>query len=658
MNTSAQKSTSLTIAPRLQSQFPSPELGETALLLFEIGCLFLLLCVVMLLDNVMGGNEVDVLPLARQYAQPNWMPNDWYLNQPAGYRLLFQIVFGNLAKTSGFLATSALGRLFCYLSLSVGIVFIARKLGIQLLYLIFAIALNLGLHWYRGAMTSVESYFPGIFDQLFTRSIADTLFYGLIVLSLCLLAISFKTPKISRSLAWILLACGLFLAADNRPFSIVANEWYVGGLEAKAVSYALIFPAIALMLHSRYICMSALLGLAASFHVLAGGYAGIVVGAYLLLYKKREFVKGKRLILATLAYLLCAVFAILAVVNQLFSSVPSASLNPSFIYVFIRLPHHLNPAAWPSKWWISLVFYLSISVISLFLIQQASAKVNKLEGSTESQKSQVSATSCSELFKLAMIGMIPFFAGLLVAPFDRTGAYLQYYPFRFGDIFLPFSTCILFAAALQSTVARWRPYGRFPKRFTCFALTGLIVLFLAFETKELKKNVKATLNFPHLPAEKMELYKWISSNTWPAEKFITPPSSLEEFSWVSERSTVVNLKLFPQTKAGIIEWYDRLNDISGGTGRWAETALSAEGSVFGTVSEILVDSYQQLDTAQVEALLKKYQARYWVTPQPAGIDLPIAFENSSYIIYRSDNAHKSEFSRTGHPDSLRSINPS
>jgi hypothetical protein len=46
----------------------------------------------LLLDSNMGGsgwNEVDVLPLAKHYADPTWIPGDWYLNQPPGYRLLF-----------------------------------------------------------------------------------------------------------------------------------------------------------------------------------------------------------------------------------------------------------------------------------------------------------------------------------------------------------------------------------------------------------------------------------------------------------------------------------------------------------------------------------------------------------------------------------------
>lgn len=66
----------------------------------------------LLLDENMGRvNEVDILPLARQYADPTWIPDDWYLNQPPGYRMLFLALFGLLASNWGFLATSLIASL-------------------------------------------------------------------------------------------------------------------------------------------------------------------------------------------------------------------------------------------------------------------------------------------------------------------------------------------------------------------------------------------------------------------------------------------------------------------------------------------------------------------------------------------------------------------
>ena len=45
------------------------------------------------------GNESDVLAIARQFAQPDWIPHDWYLQLPGGYRALFNVLFRALLES-------------------------------------------------------------------------------------------------------------------------------------------------------------------------------------------------------------------------------------------------------------------------------------------------------------------------------------------------------------------------------------------------------------------------------------------------------------------------------------------------------------------------------------------------------------------------------
>src|SRR5688500_11049146 len=100
----------------------------------------------LLLEANMGStyaNEIDVLPLAKQYTDPTWIAEDWYLNQPSGYRLLFFALFGKLAATWGFLVTSILGRLLCYGLVSAGLVLIGRCLGLSLPLLLLAVGIFL-----------------------------------------------------------------------------------------------------------------------------------------------------------------------------------------------------------------------------------------------------------------------------------------------------------------------------------------------------------------------------------------------------------------------------------------------------------------------------------------------------------------------------------
>ncbi|NJO94339.1 MAG: hypothetical protein HC820_08355 [Hydrococcus sp. RM1_1_31] len=120
-------------------------------------------------------NEVDVLPLSKQYVFPNWIPGDWYLNQLPGYRLIFQTIFGNLIGSFGFLATSIIGRLFCYSLVATGIVLLGRKLALTLPSLLVAVGLFVYIRRYQGVVAR-----EWLIEGLETKAIA----YGLVLLSL------------------------------------------------------------------------------------------------------------------------------------------------------------------------------------------------------------------------------------------------------------------------------------------------------------------------------------------------------------------------------------------------------------------------------------------------------------------------------------------
>lgn len=208
----------------------------------------------LLLERNMGSvNEVDILPLAKQYADPTWIPGDWYLNQPPGYRLLFLALFGKLAVIWGFLATSLIGRLLCYSLVSSGLVLLGRRLGL--------------------------------------------------------------------SLPLLMLAVGLFLYV-GRSQGVTAREWLVGGLEPKSVAYGLLLLAVGLMLEGCYRWMALMLGLAASFHVLVGGWASLAVVGWLVLRRKTDFANIRYLGSILLIYIAASAFAVLLVLEQLFTPTP------------------------------------------------------------------------------------------------------------------------------------------------------------------------------------------------------------------------------------------------------------------------------------------------------------------------------------------------
>ncbi|GAB4368886.1 MAG: hypothetical protein Kow00121_08340 [Elainellaceae cyanobacterium] len=533
----------------------------------KILVIFAFLCFRSLLDFNMGGggwNEIDVLPLARQYADPNWIPNDWYLNQFASYRFLFQIIFGSMAATWGFLATSIIGRLICYALVATGLGLLGQKLGLSLPALLAAVALFVMINSGRDFRGSEQG--------------------------------------------------------------AIAFEWIVGGLEAKALAYGFLLPAIWLLLEGQYHWMALLLGVATSFHVLVGGWAFLVVLGWLLLNRDR-LASLRQLLAIGLIYLVGSAFAIIPVIQQFLQPAIDAEIQPSFIYVFLRLPHHLDPLSWKPEFWIRPIVYLLVLLVCTVLIRRWYKAGSLMRFSAEQQQAAIG------LVLLTLIALVPFVLGVAIAPFDSQGQLLQYYPFRLGDVLLPLTTFLMLAYTLEHLPV---PNGRRIAQFIFIAVIGVALLL---QSVLFQRQVTQLLNFPSPKLEGdvdwqpwTRMSRWIQNNTPQDAVIISPPEEIESFTWFTERATVAKYKMFPQTKANIIEWYERMQDLSGDTNLWKETSRTNDDDAVD-IRDRLTNGYNNLTTDQVRALLDKYQADYFLTRSNHRLDLPIAHRNAAYVLY-------------------------
>jgi hypothetical protein len=168
-----------------------------------LAIIFLLSLRFLLRDNVGQANELDVLPIARQFADPDWIPGDWYLNQPAGYRLLFNFIFGNLAAHWGLLATSIGGRLFCYGLVAIGLTLLGEQLGLTRKFTLLAVGLLL--------FVIPEQSFAA--NEWFVRALeAKAVAYGLILIAIGLL--------LSGRYFWMALLLGLATS-----FHVAVGGW-------------------------------------------------------------------------------------------------------------------------------------------------------------------------------------------------------------------------------------------------------------------------------------------------------------------------------------------------------------------------------------------------------------------------------------------------
>ncbi len=120
-----------------------------------------------------------------------------------------------------------------------------------------------------------------------------------------------------------------------------------------------------------------------------------------------------------------------------------------------------------------------------------------------------------------------------------------------------------------------------------------------------------------------ELYSWARTGTDPGAVFLIPPN-LEQFRLLGRRAVVISWKDVPLGPEEILQWYGRIDDISGGIlpESFSETKRG----------------YAALDDRQIEQLVQKYDVDYVVrgilktSPIAEGQEV---FRNTDYFVLPS-----------------------
>ena len=106
-------------------------IARTILVASETLLVWLVITAQVFIFNKFSGNEIDVLPSARQILDYNWLPGDWYLNLDIGYRQLFSYLVGILVDQLGFLYGAYAGRIIAYLLLALALVVFFRAIRLR-----------------------------------------------------------------------------------------------------------------------------------------------------------------------------------------------------------------------------------------------------------------------------------------------------------------------------------------------------------------------------------------------------------------------------------------------------------------------------------------------------------------------------------------------
>ncbi|AFZ52100.1 DUF6798 domain-containing protein [Dactylococcopsis salina] len=471
--------------------------------------------------------------------------------------------------------------------------------------------------WYYNLPAGYRTPFVLIFGSLATQfgllftSIVGR-FFGYFLLAI---GLTFLAKQIQSTLLTLLLGMTLFLYVKNDQ-GLVAGEWLTRGIEPKVIAYSFLFIGFGFLLKRFYIWMALFLGLATTFHILVGGWSVLAVIVFLLLRDRSSFAEFPNNVCMGLAYFLATLPAIPHIIKQLTLDVPNTiDVSPSFIYVYLRNPHHLNPLSWSNDWWWELLIYLPIfSLVLVFMSRQ---------------RKRLS----SQHFDLAILAgtlMIPFWLGLIVSPFDQEGKFLQYYPFRVGDVLFPLITSFLLISALE------KGSKGIAKKIFIFLGIAVLTVTCVIQGQDFYETFIELKNFPSNPQsvnqEWKEMCYWIKENTPKDSVFISHPVDGVSFSWLSERGTIAKYKLMPPSSLPVLEWYQRLNDLSGDINPWqTQGKRNLNKDDFATA---MSEGYQGLTTKQVDTLMVKYKANYAVTNAQHKLNFPIIHKNSRYLLYQ------------------------
>ncbi len=126
--------------------------------------LFLLAALAFGIHRPMSGNEIDTLQAARRFADPQYLPGDWFLGQPPGPRLPFQWLIWPLTATLPLVPLAIVGRLLGFAVLTAAIARLLARLGVRVGEVVLAAAI---FAWFGQSLFAGEWLFGQFETKVF-----------------------------------------------------------------------------------------------------------------------------------------------------------------------------------------------------------------------------------------------------------------------------------------------------------------------------------------------------------------------------------------------------------------------------------------------------------------------------------------------------------
>ncbi len=426
-----------------------------------------------------------------------------------------------------------------------------------------------------------------------------------------------------RRLSWALVprptmavaSAVVFLALMQRCH--MAGEWVVGGVEAKGFAYALVLFGLGSLVQGAWRTAIVLMGAAAAFHVLVGGWSLVAVAiAWLLLLRSRSAPSLISLLPAVL------VGAALAAPSVLFALELDAHADAetvaaaNAIYVFDRLPHHLVLSGMKAEFVIRFALLAAVGVGLAFSVRR-----------TGGLRVLIAYGAGAVVIALVGVGLS------LVAEFaeEAMAGVLRYYWFRLADVVVPLCVALLLAVRIGQSLNRDAVRGS-------YLAAGLMLLCAVHLGTLLYERRPGTDFAIYAPADAkskvvVDGKAVVAADDWreicmffhdhpgisPAAKVLTPRNS-HSFKWYAERPEVGTWKDIPQDAESIVEWMTRMRTIHAN-----RDATKPQRQWSRTLAD--------LGKEELVRVAREYGAAYVVAEAEPPLALPRLYSNRSYAVY-------------------------
>ena len=369
----------------------------------------------------------------------------------------------------------------------------------------------------------------------------------------------------------------LFLILNDR-FHL-AGEWVIGGFEAKGIAYAFVLLGLNQVFRNRWNRAWPVLGIAAAFHVVVGGWAILATGiAYLLtqlipihpddrrLLTTKNHESPSRQFIPLLIGFCIALIGILPPLLSEWSTAERIARQAHFVHVHERIHHHLMFESFGTMQIARFSFLIMTWAVftGCFWNRVLFRRLNLFCAAT----------------------LLVSFAGLILSgiaePADGTGAaefelantatsLLRFYWFRIADFALPFGIAMATSVAITRSIKATENAAshKFAARLFCVLILAAFAFAVAHRYGDLrpladKNSLPTYIDDPVRTKQTFQNWvkvcEWARDNTPEDAVFITPVEQ-QTFKWYAQRNEVASWKDTPQDADSVIIWRDRLQRV-------------------------------------------------------------------------------------------------